>query len=65
MIIVDLIKELMYQMDMTSRDVSKATGLPIEIIENIVNKDIIPTPENADIILNVLGATLEEVLSLY
>lgn len=65
MIIVDLIKELMYQQDKTIADIVRATGLSYWIIENIVVKNIIPTPEYAQVILNALGVTLEEVLILY
>lgn len=65
MIIVDLIKELMYQENLSIEDMVNKTGLPKEIIINIVEKDIIPSPEYAELILNVFGITLEEVLSLY
>lgn len=65
MIIVDLIKEYIYQNDLTIWDVVDATGLSYEIIENIVEKDIIPTPGDADTILKMFGVTLEEVLKLY
>lgn len=65
MIIVDLIKELMYQQNKTIKDIVKATGLSYKSVENIVVRDIVPTPEDAQTILNVLGVTLEEVLILY
>ena len=65
MIIVDLIKELMYQQDKTIADIVRATGLSYWTIENIVVRNTIPTPEYAQVILNALGVTLEEVLILY
>lgn len=65
MIIVDLIKELMYQQNKTIKDIVEATGLSYKTVENIVVRDIVPTPEVAQTILNVLGVTLEEVLILY
>lgn len=65
MIIVDLIKELMYQQNKTIADVVKATGLSYLTVENIVLRDVIPIPEDAQVILNYLGISLEEVLSLY
>ena len=65
MIIVDLIKELMYQQNKTIKDLVEDTGLSYWAIENIVIRDIIPTPEDARVILRVLGVTLEEVLILY
>lgn len=65
MIIIDLIKELMYQQNKTIKDIVEATGLSYKTVENIVVRDIVPTPEVAQTILNVLGVTLEEVLILY
>ena len=65
MIIVDLIKEFMYQNDTTVEDVADATGLSYEKIWNIVERDMIPTPEDADIILKMFDTSLEEVLTLY
>lgn len=65
MIIVDLIKELMYQQNKTIADVVNATGLSYWNVENIVVNDVIPSPEDAELILNYLGITLEEVLTLY
>lgn len=65
MIIVDMIKELMRQQKRTIRDVADATGLDYWTIENIVLRDVIPTPKVAEVILNYLGITLNEVLSLY
>ena len=65
MIIVDLIKELMYQQSKSVADVAEGTGLSLLIITNIVEFDVIPTPEYAEIILNYLGITLDDVLTLY
>lgn len=65
MIIIDLIKELMYQQNKTVADVAEGTGLSLLIITNIVEFDVVPTPEYAEIILNYLGITLEDVLTLY
>lgn len=65
MIIVDLIKEYMYQKKLSIWDVANATGLSYEKIWNIVERDMIPIPEDADIILRMFGVTLEEVLKLY
>lgn len=65
MIIADLIKELMYQQNKSVADVAEGTGLSLLIIINIVEFDVIPTPEYAEIILNYLGITLEDVLTLY
>lgn len=65
MIIVDLIKELMYQQNKSVADVAEGTGLSLLIITNIVEFDVVPTPEYAEIILNYLGITLEDVLTLY
>ena len=53
MIIVDLIKELMYQQNKTIKDIVDATGLSYWTIENIVVRDVIPTPKDAQIILNL------------
>ncbi len=65
MIIIDLIRELMYQQNISIQDIVRETGLSHEIVNNIVTREIIPTPEYAEVILNYLGMTLEEVLTLY
>lgn len=65
MIIVDLIKEFMYQKNKTIADVAKVTGLSADTIRNIVVNDVIPSPEVTDKILRYFGASLEEVLILY
>lgn len=65
MIIIDLIRELMYQQDVSVADIVRATGLSFFIVKNIVEHEMIPTPEHAEIILNYFGITLEEVLTLY
>ena len=65
MIIVDLIRELMYQQKITIGYLAKKSGLSYEVVENVVDREIIPSPENAKIILEVLGVKLEDVLCLY
>ena len=55
----------MYQQNISIQDIVRETGLSYEIVNNIVTKEIIPTPEYAEVILNYLGMTLEEVLTLY
>lgn len=65
MIIIDLIKELMYQQNQTIGSLADETGLEYVVIENIVLKEIIPTPDIAKQILWVLGIKLEDVLTLY
>lgn len=65
MMIVDLIKELMYQQNQTIGSLADETGLEYVVIENIVLKEIIPTPDIAKQILWVLGIKLEDVLVLY
>lgn len=55
----------MYQQNKSVADVAEGTGLSWLIITNIVEHDVIPTPEYAEIILNYLGITLEDVLTLY
>lgn len=65
MIIIDLIKELMYQQNQTISSLADETGLEYVVVENIVLKEIIPTPDIAKQILWVLGIKLEDVLTLY
>ena len=65
MIIIDLIKELMFQQNRSISDIAEATNLPYLFVENIVVREVVPTPEHAKLILNELGVTLEEVLMLY
>ena len=65
MIIIDLIKELMYQQNQIIGSLADETGLEYVVIENIVLKEIIPTPDIAKQILWVLGIKLEDVLTLY
>lgn len=55
----------MYQQKITIGYLAKKSGLPYEVVENVVDKEIIPSPENAKIILEVLGVKLEDVLCLY
>lgn len=65
MIIIDLIKELMFQQNQTIGSLADETGLEYVVVENIVLKEIIPTPDIAKQILWVLGIKLEDVLMLY
>lgn len=65
MIIVDLIKELMYQQDKTVEILSKESKISYKVIENIVLNNITPTPQDANKIFKVLGIKLEEVLCIY
>ena len=65
MIIVDLIKELMYQQNKTVEQLVTETNLSYDTIEDITKNNIVPTPQVAKIILNVLGIKLEDVLFLY
>ena len=64
-VINDLIRELMYQQNKTIKDVCDDTGLPWFTVKSIVDYDISPTPDVADVILRCLGESLEEVLGLY
>lgn len=65
MVIIDLIRELMFQQNKTIGGLAEETGLSYEVIENIVLEEITPTPENANIILKSLGVKLADVLCLY
>lgn len=65
MIIVDLIKEFVYQNNCTIKELADGTGLSCEKIRNILENDMIPIPEDANKIFKYFGVTLEEVLSLY
>lgn len=65
MIIVDLIRELMMQQDLTIGELARRTELHYTTIENVVLKDIIPTPEEARIMLWAMGIKLEDVLCIY
>ena len=65
MIIVRLIKDLLNEYGKTVGYLSRESGLPYETVANVVNKNIAPTPENAEIMLGVFGVKLEDVLSLY
>lgn len=65
MIIVDLIKEMMYQQDKTIKDMVKETGLSYTIVENVVKRNIVPKPEDAKLMLAVFNIKLEDVLCLY
>ncbi len=65
MIIIDLIRELMIQQDLTIGDLARKTELSYTTIENVVLRDIIPTPEEARTMLWAMGIKLEDVLGLY
>jgi len=65
MIIVDLIRDLMFQQRKTIGGVSQESGVSFEIIEDIIVRDTTPTPGDAKAILEVLGVKLEDVLCLY
>ena len=65
MIIVDLIRELMIQQDLTIGELARRTELHYTTIENVVLKDMIPTPEEARIMLWAMGIKLEDVLCIY
>lgn len=65
MIIIDLIRELMFQQNRTIEYLSQETGLPQTLIEDVVLREIMPTPHEAKIMLKVLGIDLEDVLMLY
>ena len=65
MIIVDLIRSLMFQQRVTIKYLSQETGLSYTLIEDIVLKDTIPTPKEAELMLWVLGMELEDVLKIF
>lgn len=65
MIIIDLIRELMIQQDFTIGELARRTELSYTAIENVVLRDITPTPEEARIMLWAMGIKLEDVLGLY
>ena len=65
MIIIDLIRELMIQQDLTIGDLARKTELSYTTIENVVLRDITPTPEEARIMLWAMGIKLEDVLCIY
>lgn len=65
MIIVDLIKELMFQQNQTIRGLANETKLDYVVIEDIVLREITPTPDIAKQILWALGIKVEDVLVLY
>lgn len=65
MMIVKLINELMQKQGKTIDDMIEITGLSHWIIEDIILNQVTPTPEQAKIMLGVLGVNLRDVLSLY
>lgn len=65
MIIVRLIKDLLKQHNKTVGYLARESGLSYETVADVVNKNIAPTPEDAEIMLGVFGVKLEDVLKLY
>lgn len=65
MIIVELIKELMYQQRLTIGYLSQVSGIAYETIDKVVTQNVVPTPEDAKVLLWALGVKLEDVLCLY
>jgi ribosome-binding protein aMBF1 (putative translation factor) len=65
MVIIDLIREIMFQEEKTIRQLALETGLDYSVVEDIVLRDITPTPKDAKIMLRALGIDLEEVLCLF
>lgn len=65
MIIVDLIKELMYQQGKTIEILSKESKISYKVIENIVLNNVVPTPQDANKIFKAFGIKLEEILCLF
>lgn len=65
MVIVRLIKDLLKQKNKTIGYLAKESGLPYIVVENVIKRDITPTPEDAEIMLAVLGVRLIDVLCLY
>lgn len=65
MIIIDLIRELMIQQDLTIGDLARKTELSYTTIENVVLRDMTPTPEEARVMLWAMGIKLEDVLCIY
>jgi len=65
MVIIELIRELMFQQKKTIGSLADESGLSYKIIENIVLNDTTPTPKEAKIILGCMGVKLEEILILY
>ena len=49
----------------TIEDMIEITGLSHWIIEDIILNQVTPTPEQAKIMLGVLGVNLRDVLTLY
>ena len=65
MIIVRLIKDLLTQHNKTIGYLARESGLPYEIVADVIDKNITPTPGDAEIMLGVFGVKLEDVLKLY
>lgn len=63
MIINDLIRDLMIEHEKTISDVVNITGCNIERVEDIVLRDLSPTPNEAQLIFEMFGVSLSEVIS--
>ena len=55
----------MYQQNKSISDICAVTELPYFVVKSIVDYDISPTPEQAELIMRCLGESLTEVLGLY
>ena len=63
MIINDLIRDLMIEHEKTIGDVANITGCNIERVKDIVLRDLSPTPNEAQLIFELFGVSLSEVIS--
>ncbi len=63
MIINDLIRDLMIEHEKTISDVVNITGCNIERVKDIVLRDLSPTPNEAQLIFEMFGVSLSEVIS--
>lgn len=63
MIINDLIRDLMTEHEKTIGDVVNITGCNIERVKDIVLRDLSPTPNEAQLIFEMFGVNLSEVIS--
>lgn len=62
MVINELIRKLMMENKRTITDVADATGYTIQRIKDIVLYDSSPTTAEAEIIFNVFGVDLSEII---
>ena len=62
-IINDLIRDLMIEHEKTIGDVVNITGCNIERVKDIVLRDLSPTPNEAQLIFEMFGVNLSEVIS--